>query len=448
MLGAVADILRRRGSEGWLVGGNVRDRRLGRYSPDLDIVVADDPVAVAGAIATSLGAPWFVLSERHPAYRVVSARGHVDVAAVRGDGILADLSRRDFTINAMAAPVLGGSPGAHALDVGVIIDPFGGLVHLEERRLVAVSEGIFADDPLRLMRAARFSHVLGFRLDDSLADMVQEEAPRLVNAAAERVVAEMVLTLEDGRSADAVRLWHDLGLLAVVLPERLEAEGLAWTLAVLEGVDDLVARPEVWFPDAGGPLRDRLTQPVDGSVSRPAALRLAVLTRPLEPAAARSVAQRLKLSREMVSLLCTISENLAKGDELLPAGSRERDAVRALWESAPWEPETIALGAALAQAAAAAAPGGVGRAAPRSAVVPDPVTLAPARRLMSLWARRAAQGVPRPPVDGLVLMRELGIRSGPGLGKVLREIRLGWESGEIATADQALATARQILGRG
>ncbi len=238
MLQAVADILRRRQAEGWLVGGSVRDRELGRYSPDLDVVVADDAAQVAAEVARVLRIPWFALSERHPAYRVMGPEGHLDVAALRGGGILDDLGERDFTVNAMAVPV--GAEG--------IIDPFNGLAHLRQRRLVAVSERIFVDDPLRLMRAARFSHVLGLQPDASLTLSMKEQASLLAGVAAERVATEMALTLAGGRAADAVRLWHDLGLLEMVLPEVVASERLVPTIALLEALDDLLDRLPAWFP--------------------------------------------------------------------------------------------------------------------------------------------------------------------------------------------------------
>ena len=168
MLRAVAEILKRRGSEGWLVGGSVRDRILGRYSPDLDVAVADDAAAVAKEVAAALQAPWFALSERHPTYRVLGADGYVDVAAVRGEHPLpiwpsgtSPSTRWRCLSPPPPMPMLGAMSG--------LLDPFGGAAHLAEGRLVAVSERIFAADPLRLMRAPRFCHTLGLRLDADLA---------------------------------------------------------------------------------------------------------------------------------------------------------------------------------------------------------------------------------------------------------------------------------------
>ncbi len=172
-LQVVADILRRRQTLGWLVGGSVRDRELGCLSPDLDIVVLGDAAAAARELARQLKAPWFVLSERHPAYRIMGPDGCIDVAPVKGGDIFADLAERDFTVNAMAVP-LGGTD---------IIDPFGGLEHIRQRRLVTVSDRVFRDDPLRMMRAAHFHHVLGLEIDAGLAAAVRGQAPLLAATA-------------------------------------------------------------------------------------------------------------------------------------------------------------------------------------------------------------------------------------------------------------------------
>jgi len=434
-LRAVAEILGSRQTTGWLVGGSVRDSELGRYSPDLDVVVADDPAAVAREVASALGVPWFALSERHLAYRVVGREGRIDVAALRGGGILEDLAQRDFTVNAMAVPVSGED----------LIDPFGGLTHLRQRRLVAVSGRVFIDDPLRLMRAARFCHVLGLQLDNSLAELVRSQAPVLVRAAPERIAAEMALTLAAGRSAFAARLWRDLGLLAVVAPEVTAAGRLTMTYALLERLDDLLAQPSAWFPEAAGPLTERLVQPIDGALSRPVALRLAGLLRGLSAQEAAAAGRRLKLSAAMVSLLQIVSGSHAQGrddragladeevvDEAALGGRpATRRAVLFLWDTVPWEPEVIML-AALA-AAETDDPSGV-----------SPV-VGPARRLMALWAERTVNGVPRLPLDGTALMRELGLDGGPLLGRVLREARLVWEAGEATTAEEVLAVARAVL---
>jgi tRNA nucleotidyltransferase/poly(A) polymerase len=411
-LQVVADILRRRQSPGWLVGGSVRDRELGCFSPDFDIVVSDDAEAVTRELARQLKAPWFVLSERHPAYRVMGCEGRIDVAPVKGGGILDDLAERDFTVNAMAVPI-GGTE---------IIDPFGGRGHLRERRLVTVSERVFREDPLRMMRAARFRHVLGLEIDADLAGTMREQAPLLAGTAVERTIAEAALTLAAGRAGEAVRLWRDVGLLGEFLPEVLAEDRLGPALAVLDNLDDILEGPAQWFPLAAWALAARLAQPLDGALARPVALRLAALVRRLSPDEAVRAARRLKLSDDMVSLFSATTRRATAGS--LPRVPRGREAVLFLWETAPWEPEVILVEAAN-----------------------EPALLELLNGLLLFWEERATTGGPRLPVDGKVLMDELRLVSGPLLGSVLREARLAWEAGEAADRQQVLNVARAALAR-
>lgn len=433
MLQTVADILRSRGIQGWLVGGSVRDRELGRSSPDLDVVVAGDPAAVAEEIARAVGAPWFTLSERHGAYRVMGPEGHIDVAAVRGAGVLDDLAQRDFTVNAMAAPVGAGSGG--------LIDPYGGLTDLQAGRLVAVSEHIFSDDPVRLMRAARFCHVLGMVPDPALASIVRAQASLLARAAPERVTAEMVLTLAEGRSGGAARLWDDLGLLRMMLPESAQVAGgaanvptsalasnLLPTLGLLDRLEAILLDPAMWFPEASDALTARLAQPVDGAVDRPVALRLAGLMHQMAPRQAAAAGRRLRLSSALASLLEATGRMVGNGAIPMPAPASlarpGRAVILYLWAAAPWEPEVILLTAAAQTGAATAA-----------------------RPLMALWSRRAAADLPAPPVDGEVIMRELGLAPGPRLGEALRAARLAWEAGEVTDPAQALEAAKGAIAQ-
>ena len=179
----------------------------------------------------------------------------MDLATVRGADILADLAERDFTINAMAVPLTVAAAGvgddcssAGLLDDTHMLDPFDGALHLREKRLVEVSDRIFTDDPLRLMRAARFCHTLRLDIEAGLLRMIQEQAADLASAAAERVVNEMCITLAAGRTADAARLWARLGLLRVALPESVELEPV-WQGEpnALDHLDSLLEDPAAWF---------------------------------------------------------------------------------------------------------------------------------------------------------------------------------------------------------
>src|SRR6266545_8170002 len=196
-----------RGQEAWVVGGAVRDELLGRDVVDLDIAV-HDPRAAAREYAKRSGGASFPLSERHGAWRVALEEGRtVDFTPLLGS-IEDDLATRDFTINAIAVPLAGGEPA----------DPYAGRADMEERIIRAVSSSVFADDPLRLLRAVRLGDELGFRLDPETEQLVHKHAALVTRPAGERTYAELVRLSESG-----YRYAGELGLLA---PFGGSAEGL------------------------------------------------------------------------------------------------------------------------------------------------------------------------------------------------------------------------------
>jgi len=204
------------GEEAYLVGGAVRDELLGRELVDLDVVCLDSRKAARAFAEKSGGAP-FPLSERHGAWRVTFPGGEcVDFTPLRGT-LAEDLALRDFTVNAIAEPLAGGE----------VVDPFDGRRDLAERRLKAVSERIFDDDPLRLLRAVRFEQELDLRLDPKCEELLRSRARRVGEPAGERILAEL----------------EKLGWSGY---ERLEELGL---LAPLGGSLALVGRVERSFAD-------------------------------------------------------------------------------------------------------------------------------------------------------------------------------------------------------
>jgi hypothetical protein len=199
------------GVEAYVVGGAVRDELLARQVVDVDVATPDPEVAARIYAGLTKGAI-FPLSERHGAWRVALEDGAtVDFTPLAGS-IENDLRTRDFTINAIARAVAGGDE----------IDPLGGRADLEARTLRAVSESVFADDPLRLLRAVRLEDELGFFLDPATEELVRAHAARVVEPAGERILGEL-----ERLSPDGFRRAEELGLL----------EPLGGSLARLESVD-------------------------------------------------------------------------------------------------------------------------------------------------------------------------------------------------------------------
>jgi hypothetical protein len=184
------------GQDAWIVGGAVRDELFGREVIDLDIACRE-PETTARAYAKRSGGAPFPLSERHGAWRVALDGGRTVDFTPLDHGIEDDLATRDFTINAIAVPLAGGDP----------VDPYRGLADLEAKVLRAVSPTVFADDPLRLLRAVRLEDELGFRVEPETERLVREQAELVKRPARERSLAELVRLSVDGyRRADEVGL--------------------------------------------------------------------------------------------------------------------------------------------------------------------------------------------------------------------------------------------------
>jgi hypothetical protein len=196
----VEEILR--GEVAWIVGGAVRDLLLGRPVVDLD-VACRDPRAAAHRFTERFGGVAFPLSERHGAWRVASAGSAetLDFTPLPS-GIEADLATRDFTLNAIAIPVGGGDP----------VDPHDGRADLEARIVSAVSDDVFRDDPIRLLRAVRLEDELGFHMDDRTEELLRASTELVTRPAGERILAELRRMSPAGyRRLDAVGLLEPLG---------------------------------------------------------------------------------------------------------------------------------------------------------------------------------------------------------------------------------------------
>jgi tRNA nucleotidyltransferase/poly(A) polymerase len=180
----------------------VRDEALGRPIVDLDVALAEPETAAREYARRSGGFP-FQLSERHGAWRVALADGRTVDFTPLAATIEDDLKTRDFTINAIAERV-----GSRET-----VDPFAGQADLEAKRLRAVRDSIFTDDPLRLLRGPRLEDELaGFRLDAETEELLRRQAELVARPAGERIVAELRRLSYDGfRRLDELGLLGPLG---------------------------------------------------------------------------------------------------------------------------------------------------------------------------------------------------------------------------------------------
>ncbi len=297
----VADELARRFQEAGfslaLVGGSVRDALLGRLGNDLDFTTDARPEDVLKIMRPWADAVWEVgiafgtvggqkdarvgdvnqsfqievTTYRSEAYDRTSRKPEVSY----GDSIEEDLVRRDFTVNAMAV----------ALPEKEFIDPHGGLDDLAARvlRTPSTPEASFSDDPLRMMRAARFAAQLDFEVAPDVVAAMKAMAERIEIVSAERVRDELNKLVLSAHPRKGLTLLVDTGLADRVLPElpalRLERDEhhrhkdvydhtlivLEQAMALEENGPDLTLRLAALLHDIGKPRTRRFE--TDGRVS-------------------------------------------------------------------------------------------------------------------------------------------------------------------------------------
>ena len=210
-----------------LVGGPVRDAILGRLGNDLDFTTSARPEesstilkkwgdviwetgAAFGTIAAKRGEISVeVTTYRSESYDSTSRKPEVNF----GDSIEGDLSRRDFTVNAMALELTGDHP--------VFIDLFNGASDLAKKILKTPgsAESSFSDDPLRMMRAARFVAQLEFSVDPEIVTAITQMSDRLSIVSAERIRDEFTKTIMSKNPKLGLRLLVETGLADIFLPE-------------------------------------------------------------------------------------------------------------------------------------------------------------------------------------------------------------------------------------
>jgi poly(A) polymerase len=452
------------GHEGaWIVGGAVRDAALGEAVTDLDLAIAADPAGAAKALAREGDGHSFELSAEFATWRVVAADGswQVDLTALRGETIEADLAARDFTIGAVAVPLSGGEP----------IDPHGGLADLDRGLLKVVGERSFAGDPLRLLRAARLAAGLRLEVDPGTVSLARSEAARLAETAGERQLLELRQLLGGPDPLRGIALLDELGLTPVVLPELEALRGVeqgpnhhldvyGHTLAVLEQTLAVEADLERFAGERAAAVEALLAEPLADEMTRGTALRFGALLHDIGKPATRSerdgwvtfvghdrdgvaivgaICGRLRASRVLTRHLQDLTlHHLRLGflvhEAPLPA-RRVHEYLRAT--------EPVAADVTLLTVADRLSARGSGPFATEEAIEAH---LSLAREMLAAALDWRREGPPQPLLRGDELAAELGLAEGPELGELLAELEAAQYAGEVSTRGEAVAHARALRG--
>ncbi len=284
---SVAKAAEKLGVETYIVGGFVRDLLLKRPCKDLDFVCVGSGIELAQQVASILGGQQVTIFKNFGTANIKSGEWELEFVGARKesyrddsrkpiveDGTLQDDQlRRDFTINAMAISL-------NKPSYGELVDPFGGVAHLEEK-LIKTPLGpdiTFSDDPLRMMRAIRFASQLNFDIGAETFEAIARNKDRLKIVSMERITDELNKIILSPVPSYGFKLLFQSGLLKEFFPEMIALHGVEYqdnkahkdnfyhTLQVLDNVskvsNDLWLRWAAILHDIAKPLTKRFDKEV------------------------------------------------------------------------------------------------------------------------------------------------------------------------------------------
>jgi len=459
----------------YLVGGAVRDLFLERsLGMDFDFVARGEVGGLAKDVAQEVGGTAFPLDETFGTWRVIIKRGkkkaELDFSLMQGKDILEDLKRRDFTANSIAVNL------DDVFQSGDLrfIDPLNGLNDIQERVLRANSEESLRQDPLRMLRAFRFSSNLGFSVEEETLRMIQRNRDRILNAAWERIRSEFFAGLGEIGAGRFLGDLHESGLLEVIFPEVRGWESfdqgahqplLEHAVRTVEAGEIIFAHLQELYPPYAQLLDHHFSSTIEEGISREALFKFAAFFHDSGKPATESlspdglsvrfldhdqegqrinllIAQRMKLSRKAVRIISELTRqhmrilslpntkevtSRAKYRFFRDLGKEGMDAIfLALSDGLASKP--ITLGWPLIQEL----PGDLRK------------IKEVAEELLRYYFEEFLPKPPRPLLDGREIMRALGIPSGEEVGRLLERLREAEMAGRVRTQEEALEFLKNI----
>lgn len=471
----------------FLVGGSVRDLLLAREMNDLDFALAGNVLSIARRVGNAIGAAYFPLDVERQTARLILAlpdgkRIKLDFAGFRGPDLQSDLLGRDFTINAMALPLV---------DSPELIDPLGGAVDLQNKVIRACSDMAFEDDPVRVLRSVRQAVSFDFKIKPETGRQIRRAAPLLADVSPERTRDEVFKMLAGSHPATSIRLLDMLGGLEYVMPELIGLKGVTqspphisdvWThtLETVHRLEQVLAVLSENFNQEKAAnwalgfisvqlgrfrrqLAAQLNEPVNLDRSARGVLFLAALYHDAGKPATRSIdengrirfyeheqvsmelalerARQFRLSNAEIERLAAIVRHHMR--PMLLAHSAAPPTRKAIYR---YFQATGAAGVDIGLLSLADSLATYGPTLPRETWA---CQLGVIRTLYEAWWEQPEQAVAPPAlINGNDLMNIFDLKPGPQIGRLLEVIREAQATGLVSTRDQALILAREEIERG
>jgi poly(A) polymerase len=252
----------------YLVGGAVRDHLLNREIKDVDIACVK-PEETANRIGQYHDSAIVLFNRKQNAvcYRVIDRNNKddfLDIVQLRNNSILEDLQERDFTFNSIAVQInrMG--------KIKKFIDPLNGAEDLQNRQIRISSLHAFQSDPLRILRAFRFSAELDFCLEKMTKQLINEQFSLISSISIERIMAEIYKIFATDRAARHIRHMDKIGFLEIIFPEIQKMKGCgqnnhhhldAWdhSMMVLENCEQITSNMNHYFPESATQIQNNLS---------------------------------------------------------------------------------------------------------------------------------------------------------------------------------------------
>lgn len=449
------------GAEVYLVGGLIRNLLLSAESvPDYDFAIKDDLEGFSKKAAVMIKGTAFILDKKTPSYRAVAKRGGtnltLDFSPIKKGGIVYDLKKRDFTVNAAAISLSALFGGENPL-----LDPLEGAADAGKKRLRAASATALKDDPLRCLRAVRLSQQYGLRIDPATIKLIKESSRLLKRTSAERIRDELVIVFANPGAAESMALFYELGIMKAILPGIAgwgDVEGydlLTHSLKTLAEAEKMLSRlSSRTFPKFHKELRTRFEGPA-GPFNRSAFLKLCAFLhdtgKPLTisreegrlrfighdfegAGAAKDLLRRLKFSRALINDAANLIRNHHRVFMLAKLKERTLRSKAHLVRASGDEAVIDLLFLSLADARATR--GGE-----------DKGLFKLVKEMIGFYYGVYKKKRPRPILNGREIMKAFSVPEGRLVGEIMRKIAEGVESGAIENKRQALQYVRNWLSK-
>ena len=478
--------------EVYLVGGIVRDIIIAQGSVqnqfqdnglDIDFAIDGDALLFGKRVGDAVKGSYFPLDEERSVSRVVVKQSEhtshqspvkgdeviLDFSRIRGEGIEDDLKLRDFTINSIAIS-LDNLFDSRDLNY---IDPTGGISDINNKVIRVYDKGVIDDDPLRMLRAIRFESQLDFLIDDKLEILIKENGYKIKKTSGERIRDELFNILSGDKSHIYIQRLKDLSLLKEIIPEitppsipPLQRGGAGggleqgrhhkyflWehSINTLKTLEVLIENLQRKFPDRYIQLYEMLSNVLEQGISAKEAVKLSSimhdigkpLTKELDKNGNVHFINHEKLSADITEKLCQrlrLGNNICKTmttivrNHMRPIllSNEKKVTNRAIFRFFRDTNEAGVLICLLSIADINATRG--------SGIFDDTAEDIEGlvKRVIDYYFKDFIRQINSPLISGDEIMKRLNLKSGPGIGELLKEIEEMRAEGIISNTEEAI----------